>query len=103
MVRRWLGDALRLADDSGAAVPTYRRALEEIEAEIARQPANPLLIAELAILRARLGSYEAGVRLEPRCLELAQSSRKQGFIAECRFARIQVELARATRPGPSRS
>jgi TolB-like protein/DNA-binding winged helix-turn-helix (wHTH) protein/Flp pilus assembly protein TadD len=93
VVRRWLADAQRLAGNSDVAKSTYIRALTEVEQELARQPANPLLVAELAILRARLGSLEAGVRLEPRCLELASHPRVDQLLAECKLARVQVELA----------
>jgi TolB-like protein/DNA-binding winged helix-turn-helix (wHTH) protein len=93
IVRRWLADAQRLAGQTAAAKSTYAQALAEIEAELALQPANPTFLAELATVRARLGSLEGGSRLEPRCLELAESSGRDAFVADCRLARIQVELA----------
>jgi TolB-like protein/DNA-binding winged helix-turn-helix (wHTH) protein len=92
-VRRWLADAQRLAGDAEASRASYALALEEIEAEIARQPDNPVIVAELAILRARTQSLEAGVRLERRCLETAENPRRVSFVEECRFARVLVELA----------
>lgn len=93
VVRRWLADAQRLAGDAVTAKATYSRALAEIETEIARQPANPVLMAELATVRGRLGEFEAAVRLQPRCLELARQPRREAFITDCMFARIQAELA----------
>jgi tetratricopeptide (TPR) repeat protein len=93
VVRRWLADAQRLAGDKAASRATYLRALAEIEAEIERQPANPALMAELATVRGRLGEFEAAVRLVPRCVELDSQPRREAFIAECAFARIQAELA----------
>ncbi len=93
VVRRWRADAQRLAGDADSARASYTQALAEIEGEIGRQPANPVLAAELAILRGRLGSREAGLRVVPRCLELAENPRRDAFIAECRLAQIQVELA----------
>jgi len=93
VVRRWRADAQRLAGDADSARATYSQALSEIEGEIGRQPANPVLAAELAILRGRLGSLEAGIRMVPRCLELAENPRRDALIAECRLAQIQVELA----------
>jgi tetratricopeptide (TPR) repeat protein len=93
VVRRWLADAQRLAGEDAASKATYRLALAEIEAEIARQPSNPVLMAELATLRGRLGEFEAAVRLVPRCLELAGQPRREALIVECAFARIQAELA----------
>jgi TolB-like protein/DNA-binding winged helix-turn-helix (wHTH) protein len=93
VVRRWLADAQRLAGDPGAAKSTYTLALAEVERELARQPANPLLVAELAILRARSGSLETGVQVASRCLELADHPRVDQLVAECKLARVQVELA----------
>jgi hypothetical protein len=75
------------------AKATYSKALAEIETEIERQPANPVLMAELATVRGRLGELEAAVRLQPRCLELARQPRRQALITDCVFARIQAELA----------
>jgi tetratricopeptide (TPR) repeat protein len=93
VVRRWLADAQRLAGEDAASKATYRLALAEIEAEIARQPSNPVLMAELATVRGRLGEFEAAVRLEPRCLELARQPHREALIAECTSARIQAELS----------
>jgi tetratricopeptide (TPR) repeat protein len=93
VVRRWLADAQRLAGETAASKATYQRALAEIEAEVARQPSNPVLVAELATVRGRLGEFEAAVRLEPRCLELAGQPHREALIAECASARIQAELA----------
>jgi TolB-like protein/DNA-binding winged helix-turn-helix (wHTH) protein len=93
IVRRWLADAQRLSGDVNAARATYGESLLEIENELERQPANPVLMAEHAIVRGRLGQFEAGIRLVPRCLDLAQQPRRDAFIAECALAQIQVELA----------
>ena len=93
IVRRWLADAQRLGGDADAARTSYGQALLEIEDELGRQPANPVLMAEHAILRGRQGLFEAGMRLVPRCLDLAQEPRRDAFIAECALAQIQVELA----------
>jgi len=93
VVRRWLGDAQRLGGDPSAARATYALALIEVENELERQPANPVLMAEHAILRGRQGLIEAGMRLIPRCLDLAQNPRRNTLMAECEIARIQVELA----------
>jgi tetratricopeptide (TPR) repeat protein len=93
IVRRWLADAQRLGGDADAARTSYAQALLEIEDELERQPANPVLMAEHAILRGRQGLFEAGMRLVPRCLDLAQEPRRDAFIAECALAQIQVELA----------
>jgi hypothetical protein len=93
MVRRWLADAQRLAGDVSASKATYTQALAEIEAEMERQPANPVLMAELATVRGRLGEFEAAVRLAPLCVELASRPRRESLITECAFARIQAELA----------
>ena len=43
--------------------------------------------------RAYQRLVEAGMRLIPRCLDLAQKPRRDALIAECELARIQVELA----------
>jgi TolB-like protein/DNA-binding winged helix-turn-helix (wHTH) protein/cytochrome c-type biogenesis protein CcmH/NrfG len=93
VVRRWLADAQRLAGEDVTSKATYRLALAEIEAEIARQSSNPVLMAELETVRGRLGQFEAALRLEPRCLELASQPRREAFIGECAIARIQAELA----------
>jgi TolB-like protein/thioredoxin-like negative regulator of GroEL len=93
IVRRWLADAQRLGGDTDEARASYGQALLEIEDELERQPANPALMAEHAILRGRQGLYEAGLRLVPRCLDLAQQPRRDAFIADCELARIQIELA----------
>ena len=92
-VRRWLGDAQRLAGDAAAARATYSQAAIEIETELERQSANPVLLAELATIRGRLGLLEAAVRLVPRCIELAEHPRRQALVAECAAARIPAELA----------
>src|SRR6185295_4002873 len=57
------------------------------------QPANPLFLGELAIVRARLGEREAATELAQRCAQVAQVSRRTGYIADCGLARIQVALA----------
>jgi TolB-like protein/DNA-binding winged helix-turn-helix (wHTH) protein len=93
VVRRWLADAERLAGDPAAAKRSYTQALADLEAEISRQPSNPVLLAELAIVRARLGSLEAAVKLVPRCLEHARQPRREAYVTECALARIQAELA----------
>jgi hypothetical protein len=93
VVRRWLADAQRLAGEADAARASYALALIEIEDELERQPANPVLMAEHAILRGRQGLPEAGMRLIPRCLDLAQEPHRDSFIAECELARLQIELA----------
>ncbi len=92
-VRRWLADAQRLAGDITAARASYERSIDELETEIAKQPANPALMAELAVVRGRMGSRQAGERLVARCLELAENPRRETLIADCRLAGIQVELA----------
>jgi tetratricopeptide repeat protein len=92
-VRRWLADAQRLAGDATAARTSYAKSLEELETEIARQPTNPAVMAELAVVRARMGSREAGERLVPRCLELAENPHREALIADCLQAGIQVALA----------
>jgi TolB-like protein len=92
VVRRWLADAQRQAGDAGAHA-SYAAARGELEAELARQPENPLLLGELAIVRARLGDRDAAVALAGRCTELARASRRTGYIGDCGLARIQVALA----------
>jgi TolB-like protein/Tfp pilus assembly protein PilF len=93
MVRRWLGDALRLAGEPIAARTAYVAASAELESELARQPDNSLLVAELAIVRARLGMRDAAKKLGETCTTLAARTRRETFVAECVLARIQVELA----------
>jgi tetratricopeptide (TPR) repeat protein len=93
MVRRWLGDALRLAGDATAARKTYAAARVELESELARQPGNSLLVAELAIVRARLGDREEAERAIETCSSLAARARRESFAAECALAKIQVALA----------
>ena len=92
-VRRWLADAQRLAGDASGARATYTLSLQELDAEIAKQPANPALMAELIIVRGRLGSRDTGERLVPRCLELASNPRRESLIADCLQARLQAGLA----------
>ena len=91
-VRRWLGDAQRLAGDDRAAKDSYRLARGDLEAELARQPENPLLVADLAILQARLGDRSKAIELSQRCAQLAAGTR-DAFTAECALADIQIELA----------
>jgi predicted Zn-dependent protease len=93
VVRRWLADAQRQAGDSGGARVTYEKARAELEAELAGQPANPLYLGELAIVRARLGQRDAAHDLAERCMQLARASRRTGYIADCGLTRIQVALA----------
>jgi tetratricopeptide (TPR) repeat protein len=93
MVRRWLGDALRLAGDAAAARAAYSTAGSELQSELARQPANSLLVAELAIVQARLGQRDAAAKLGETCIALAARSRREAFTAECVLAKIQVALA----------
>jgi TolB-like protein/DNA-binding winged helix-turn-helix (wHTH) protein len=92
VVRRWLADAQRQAGDTAAAQASYTRAQAEIESELALQPRNPVLMAELAHVRGRLGLLEAAVRLVPRCRELAGHPRRETYIAECEVARVAAEL-----------
>ena len=92
-VRRWMADAQRLSGDAAAARTSYETARAEIEAELARQPANPAFLGELAILQARLGGRAKAADLGQRCTQLALASRRTGYIADCGLARIQVALA----------
>lgn len=94
MVRRWLGDALRLAGDAAAARATYATAGLELERELTRQPENSLLLAELAIVQARLGRQDAAEKLADSCTALAERARREAFVAACVLAKIQVALAR---------
>jgi hypothetical protein len=93
MVRRWLGDALRLAGDAPAALATYATAGMELENELARQPENSILIAELAIVQARRGAQDAAEKLAKTCTALAARTRRDAFVAECVLAKVQVALA----------
>jgi hypothetical protein len=93
MVRRWLGDALRVAGDVDAAQAAYANARGELQSELARQPENPVLIAELAIVQARLGARDDAQKLIRSCSEIAARARRDGFIAECVLAKVQVTLA----------
>jgi TolB-like protein/DNA-binding winged helix-turn-helix (wHTH) protein len=97
MVRRWLGDALRLAGDAAAARAAYTTAGGELQSELAQQPANSLLVAELAIVQARLGQRDAAGKLSETCTALAARSRREAFTAECLLAKIQVALASDTK------
>jgi TolB-like protein/DNA-binding winged helix-turn-helix (wHTH) protein/Flp pilus assembly protein TadD len=63
MVHRWLGDALRLSGDDAAAREAYVAAGAELEKELTLQPENSLLVAELSIVRARLGDRDAAEKL----------------------------------------
>ncbi len=91
VVRRWLADAYRLAGNASAARAAYTRAASEIEAELERQPLNPVLLAELATVRGRLGFYEGRVaprapvsrsRLEPTPRRLSYGLRRGAIPAE---------------------
>ena len=93
IVRRWLADAQRLAGDADAAHASYEAARVELEAELARQPANPLFLGELATVLARLGNRDAANEWARRCARFAQDSRRSGYIGDCGLARIQVALA----------
>jgi hypothetical protein len=93
VVRRWLADAQRIAGDTDAARATYDAARREIDAELARQPGNPLLVGELAIVRARLDDHDAANDLARRCTQLALASRRTGYVGDCGLASIQVALA----------
>ena len=94
MVRRWLGDALRLDGDVAAARATYAMADTELETELALQPENSLLVAEFAIVQARLGDSAASQELDKRCAALAARTRREAFTAECVLASIHVAPAR---------
>lgn len=91
MVRRWLADARRLSADASGARAEYRRARAELEAELALQERNPVLLAELAIVRARLDDRDAV--LEQRCMAYAVRPKRDAMMADCMLARIQAELA----------
>jgi len=93
MVRRWLADAWRLAGDAAAARAAYATAARELDSELARQPENSLLVAELAIVQARLGVRHAAEKLNETCATLAAKTRREAFVAECVLAKIQVALA----------
>jgi TolB-like protein/DNA-binding winged helix-turn-helix (wHTH) protein len=92
MVRRWLADAQRLAGDAVASRVTYSTASAELQNELARQPGNSLLVAELSIVRARLGDHDAAIKLTETCDTLAALTRRESFVAECLLAKIQVAL-----------
>jgi hypothetical protein len=84
---------LRLAGDAAAAKAAYTNAGGELQAELARQPENPVLIAELAIVQARLGARDDVEKLVRSCSEVAARARRDGFTAECVLAKVQVALA----------
>lgn len=96
VVRRWLGDAARLADDSLAASDAYQLARGDLEAELGRQPGNPLLMAELAMVQARLGNRDAAMEMSRQCAAAAARVRRDWYAAECALANIQIELATGT-------
>ena len=93
VVRRWLGDNLRLAGDIDEARATYALARVDLEDELTRQPENPLFLAELAIVRARLGDRDQALALAQRCQPLAEQSRRHEYRTACRMARLHTELA----------
>jgi hypothetical protein len=84
---------LRLANDAAAARATYATARTELERELALQPENPLLVAELAIVHARLGHRDAAEELARTCSAVAARTRRESFLAECVLAKIQMALA----------
>jgi TolB-like protein/DNA-binding winged helix-turn-helix (wHTH) protein len=92
VVRRWLADAHRHARNPEAAQAAYLQAAAEIEAELERQNANPVLLAELATVRGRLGQLDAALRLVSRCLDVAATPRRETYRAECAAARIPAEI-----------
>jgi cytochrome c-type biogenesis protein CcmH/NrfG len=102
VVRRWLADALRQAGNAGA-LATYQMARSELEAELAGQPENPLYLGELAIVRARLGEGDVAGEQVRRCKQLADATRRTGYIADCGLAAIQVALATRDAAGLRRS
>jgi TolB-like protein len=93
VVRRWLADAWRQSGDPGAARAAYQASRAELEEEFGRQPANPLFVGELAIVRARLGDSAGALDFAQRCVGLAHASRRTGYIGDCGLARVQVALA----------
>jgi len=93
MVRRWLADALRLSGDAASARVAYAAARAELSYELASQPENFLLVAELAIVQARLQDLNGVNRLLATCSELAAKSRRELLVVQCLNARIQVSLA----------
>ena len=74
-VRRWLGDAQRLAGDDQAAQDSYRLAREDLKGELARQPENLLLVADLASVQARLQDRNGAIELSQRCAQLAAGTK----------------------------
>jgi TolB-like protein/Tfp pilus assembly protein PilF len=93
VVRRWLGDAQRLAGMADSARETYVAARAELESERARQPENPLFLAELAIVHAWLNERDAAMELAQTCERVAEQTRRTAYIADCKHAQIQIALA----------
>jgi DNA-binding winged helix-turn-helix (wHTH) protein/Flp pilus assembly protein TadD len=91
-LRRRLADAERMLNGEAAAKPTYELARHELMRELERQPENPSLIAELALVEARLGDHGAAQQLTIRCDELAARIRRDTLDAECLAARTETAL-----------
>jgi DNA-binding winged helix-turn-helix (wHTH) protein/Flp pilus assembly protein TadD len=91
-VRRRFADAQRLLHGDAAARPAYETAHRELAHELERQPANPSLLAELAIVSARLGDHESAAATTARCSELAIRTRRESLEAECGSARAEIAV-----------
>ncbi len=67
-LRFWLGWAQEVASDEAAAQETWREARRELETLLKRQPENPSLLLDLALVTMGLGDKAAALALAEKAL-----------------------------------
>ena len=70
VVRRWLGDAYRLAGNAAEATAVYELALTHLSEDF-RQQENPLALAEQTIVNARMGRRTVAQETVELCKAIA--------------------------------
>jgi TolB-like protein/Tfp pilus assembly protein PilF len=67
-LRFWLGWAQKMAGDAAAAGQSWRRARDEIQTALQREPDNQVLFGDLALINMALGDKAEALRNAERCI-----------------------------------
>jgi hypothetical protein len=95
-LRFWLGWAQEVAGDHAAAQESWRQARSELEPFLEEQPANHLLIEDMALTNMALGDKVAALVLAERASGSIQCSIRSGMIRDSRNSPPRLHEKRLT-------
>jgi tetratricopeptide (TPR) repeat protein len=96
-IRRWLADLQRLHGKDADAAASYALAQTDLRSELVKQPANPAVVAELALVAAEVGDGPAATQLARSCVGLASGGR--ALKEECTRASARVAMTTGDHDG----